>query len=230
MCHCRGCSGLGTIAPLGIMSSFHAGTVIGDHVRIDDFACIGKRPMKAAASAVTREEPLPGAKIGSGVMVGTSAIIYCGCIISDDVLIADLATIREKVSIGQRTIIGRGVSVECMTAIGARCKIETNAYITAYSDIGDDCFIAPGVVTSNDNFAGRSEKRFQCFKGVTVEQGGRIGAGAVVLPGKVIARDGFAAAGSVVTKDIAAADLVAGNPARVMKKVDPDQLLENQKK
>ena len=147
----------------------HDDTVIGDNVRIDDFACIGKRPMKAANSAVTKETQLPPCEIGSGCIIGTSAVIYRGCTLQEKVLVADLGTVRERVIIGERTIIGRGASVECDCTVGARCKIETNAYITAYSTLEDMCFIAPGVVTSNDNYAGRSEERFKHFKGVTVK-------------------------------------------------------------
>ena len=62
------------------------------------------------------------------------------------------------------------------------------------------CFITPGVVTSNDNFLGRTEERFKHFKGITVKRGGRIGANAVMLPRKVIGEDALVAAGSVVTK------------------------------
>ncbi len=204
----------------------HEDTVIGDNVRIDDFTCIGKRPMKAANSAVTKETDLPACKIGTGCIIGTGAVIYRGCTLGDRVLAADLATVRERVTIGERTIIGRGASVECDCTVGRKCKIETNAYITAYSTLGDMCFIAPGVVTSNDNFAGRSEQRFKHFKGVTVQNGGRIAAGSVILPGKVIGEQAMAAAGSVVTKDVPEKTVVVGSPARVLRAVPEDQLLE----
>lgn len=220
---------IGKNCVLGHHTVIRANSVIGDNVRIDDFADIGKLPMKAANSAVTKSSvSLPPAVIGSGSIIGTGAIVYAGCQIGENVLIADLATVREDVKIGDKTIIGRGAAIENHCEVGPECKIETNAYITAYSHIGDNCFIAPGVVTSNDNFAGRSKERFAAFRGVTVKRGGRIGAGAVVLPGKVIEDDGFAAAGSVVTKDIAKAEIAAGNPARKLRGVPTNQLLDNQ--
>lgn len=203
-------------------------SVIGNNVRIDDFADIGKLPMKAANSAVTSEHELPPAKIGDGCIIGTGAIVYAGCKIGHSVLIADLATVREDTEIGEKTIIGRGAAIENHCTVGAFCKIETNAYITAYSSIEDRCFIAPGVVTSNDNFAGRTKERFKAFRGVTVKRGGRIGAGAVILPNKTIGCDGFAAAGSVVTKDIEKRTIVSGNPAKKLRDVPTEQLLENQ--
>lgn len=208
----------------------HSGTVIGNSVRIDDFTCIGKLPMKAANSAVTKEQQLCPASIGFGCIIGTHVVIYRGCTLSQNCLVADLATVRENVTIGEKTIIGRGVCIENFCTVGSFCKLETNAYICAYSEIADYCFIAPCVVTTNDNFAGRTAQRFKYFGGLKLRQGGRIGAGAVILPGKEIAEDGFVAAGSVVTKDVSAGIIVAGNPAKPMKTVPEEQLLREQGK
>ncbi|MEG2813492.1 MAG: DapH/DapD/GlmU-related protein [Oscillospiraceae bacterium] len=206
----------------------HKDTIIGDNVRIDDFACIGKTAMKAKNSAVTTSEEKPPTIIENGVIIGTSAIIYRGATIKQDCLIADLATVREDVSIGEKTIIGKGVTIENKTTIGKMSKIQTNAYITAYSKIGDNCFIAPCVVTSNDNFAGRTALRFEKFKGITVLNGGRIGAGAVILPDKTVFEDAFVGAGSVLTKNANSNEVVVGNPAKKKCDVPENQLLKNQ--
>jgi UDP-2-acetamido-3-amino-2,3-dideoxy-glucuronate N-acetyltransferase len=206
----------------------HKGTVIGDNVRIDDNTVIGKKPMRAVNSIFKDDKELPPAKIGDGCLIGAGVIIYCGCEIGENTLVADLSTIRENVTIGSKTIIGRGVAVENFCKVGSNCKLETNVYLTAYSEVEDYVFIAPGVVTSNDNFAARSKERYKHFKGVTIKKGGRVGAQATILPGKVINEDGFVAAGSVVTKDVESAKIVAGNPARFLKDVPEDQLLKNQ--
>lgn len=220
---------LGAGAHLGHHVILRAGTKICEGVRIDSFSELGKLPMKAANSAVTTLEALPAAVIGNDCIVGTNAVIYRGAAVGDRCLVADLAVIREKVSVGEGTIVGKGVTIENGTSVGRYTKIETNAYITAYSVIGNHCFIAPCVVTTNDNYAGRSEERFAHFRGVTVKDGGRIGAGAVILPGKTVYEDGFVAAGSVVTKDVVPEAIVAGNPARFVRNVSDNQLLKNQK-
>jgi hypothetical protein len=75
--------------------------------------------------------------------------------------------------------------------IGRYCKLESECYITAYSTLEDRVFVAPGVVTSNDNYVGRTAERFKHFKGVRVKKGGRIGAGSIVLPGITIGEDGW---------------------------------------
>ncbi|MGO4271323.1 acyltransferase, partial [Paenibacillus sp. TAF58] len=105
--------------------------------------------------------------------------------------------------------------------------IETNAYITAFSTIEDYVFMAPGVVTSNDNFIGRTEKRFSAFKGCTIKRGGRVGANATLLPAIVIESDGVVGAGSIVTRSVGAEKIVIGNPAREIRQVEEDQLLIN---
>ena len=205
------------------------GTIIGNNVRIDDNTVIGKYPMRAKLSIFKEESNLPPAHIGKNCLIGANTVIYIGSSISNNVLIADLASIRENTTIGEYTIIGRGVTVENYVKIGKRCKLESECYITAYSELEDYVFIAPGVVTSNDNFLGRTEERCKHFKGITVKKGGRIGANAIILPGKIIGEDALIAAGSVVTKDVPPRKIVMGSPARVIREVPEEQLIKNQK-
>lgn len=206
----------------------HDGTVIGDHVRIDDHTTIGKQPMRAPNSAVTTDQEQPPARLGHRCLVGASVVLYAGCRLGEKVLVADLATIREDVVVGDFTIVGRGVAIENQCRVGRYCKLETNAYLTAYSTLEDRVFVAPGVLTSNDNYMGRSEERFAHFQGITVRRGGRLGVGSVVLPGKEVAPDGVVAAGALLTRDAEAGVIHAGVPARPFRDVPDDQLLDRQ--
>ena len=219
---------IGSGCEIGHHVIIREGTVLGDNVRVDDHTTIGKQPMKAANSAVTADEQQPPAQIGDGCLIGAQTVLYAGCRIGDNVLVADQASIRENVTVGKRTIVGRGVAIENKCSIGARCKLETNVYLAAYSEVGDDAFIAPGVLTSNDNFIGRTEERYKHYGGVTVEARGRIGVGAVILPNKTIEADALVAAGAVLTHDAGKAMIVAGVPARPFGPVPEEQLLENQ--
>ena len=122
-------------------------------------------------------------------------------------------------------VIGRGVCVENDTTIGDRCRIQTNAYLTAYCLLEEQVFVAPCVVTTNDNWMGRTEKRFGNIKGPTIRRGARIGGGAILCPAIEIGEDAFVGAGAVVTKDVPARVVVVGSPARVLRDVPADELL-----
>lgn len=202
---------------------------VGDNCKILDSAILGKMPAVATMSATTGTvKELPPLVIGKLVTVGAGTIIYRGASIADKVFFGDLATLREDVTVGTGTIIGRGVAVENKVSIGKKAKIESNAYITAFSTVGDYCFVAPGVTFSNDNFVGRTEERKKHFAGPTLKKGARIGAGSVLLPGVIIGEDALIAAGSVITKDVPPRVIVMGAPAKVWKKVPSEQLIEEQ--
>ncbi len=218
--------GSGCVVGNGVI--IHPDTNIGANVRIDDHSVLGKLPMKAANTAVTKEQQLPPLVVGDNCIIGTSVVLYRGCKLGKKVLVADLSSVRENVSVGDFTIIGRGVTIENFCKVGSYCKLETNVHLTAYSEVEDRVFVAPCVATSNDNYVGRTEERFKHFKGVTVRKGGRIGVGAVILPGKTIGADCLVAAGAVVTMDTPANTIVAGLPAKPFRDVPTEQLLKNQ--
>ncbi len=217
--------GNGTI--IGHNVVIHDDTAIGLNVRVDDNTVIGKNLMKAPNSAMARDLDLPGTIIGNDCLIGTLVVIYRGAKLADKILVADQAAIQFKTEIGFKTIVGRGVLVESNVTVGKYVKLESGCYITAFSTIEDKCFIAPYVATSNDNFVGRTDERFDKFKGVTVKKGGRIGVNSTILPGKTIGEDALIAGGSVVTRDIPARKIYAGVPAKEFGNVDDKQLLEN---
>jgi acetyltransferase-like isoleucine patch superfamily enzyme len=81
-------------------------------------------------------------------------------------------------------------------------------------------------MTTNDNFMGRTEKRHELTKGPTIRRGARVGGGAVLLPGIEVGEEAFVGAGAVVTKDVAPRSVVVGNPARVIRSVPDEELLD----
>ncbi|KMT22612.1 acyltransferase [Clostridium cylindrosporum] len=219
---------IGSNCLIGHNVVIHKGSIIGDNVRIDDNTVIGKEPMRAVNSIFKDDKAYSPCRISNECLIGAGCIVYIGCNIGEKTLIADQAVVREDVTIGEKTIIGKGATIENFCTVGSNCKIQTNVYLTAYSDVEDYVFIAPCVVTSNDNYAARSKERFKHFKGVTIKKGGRIGAGAVILPGKTIHEEALVAAGSVVTRDVNKEMIVLGSPAKEFRKVPEDQLLKNQ--
>jgi acetyltransferase-like isoleucine patch superfamily enzyme len=141
------------------------------------------------------------------------------------VIVGDQACVRERCVVGDDVVVGRGSLVENDTTIGALTKIQAHAYITAYSVLEEEVFIAPCVATTNDNFMGRTEQRHELIKGPTIRRGARVGGGAVLCPGVEIGEEAFVAAGAVVTKDVAPRTLVVGSPARAIREVPAEELL-----
>ena len=202
----------------------YPGTVIGDGCQILDGAVVGKQPSLSPRSTAKREE-LPPAELGAGTIVSTGAIVFAGARLGERVIVGDQACVRERVEVGDDVVIGRGSLVENDTTIGRLTKIQAMAYITAYSTLEDEVFIAPCVQTTNDNFMGRTERRHALMKGPTIRRGARVGGGAVLCPGVEIGEEAFVGAGAVVVRDVPPRAVVVGNPARQIREVPEDELL-----
>ncbi len=205
----------------------YPGTVIGDGCKILDYAVVGKQPTLSPRSTAKRED-LPPLELGAGTIVSTGAVLFAGTLIGERVILGDQSCVRERCQIGDDVVIGRGSLVENDTTIGSLTKIQAHAYITAYSTLEDDVFIAPCVATTNDNFMGRTEKRHELIKGPTIRRGARVGGAAVLLPGIEVGEEAFVGAGAVVIRDVPPKTVVVGNPARPLRQVPDDELLESQ--
>ena len=208
-------------------ATVYPGTVLGEGVKVLENAVVGKQPTLSPRSTAKREL-LPPAVVGDGAIVSTGAILFAGSTIGARVILGDQSCVRERVTIGDDVVVGRGSLVENDTTIGAMTKIQANAYITAYSTLEEHVFIAPCVVTTNDNWMGRTDARHGNMRGPTIRRGARVGGGAILCPNVEIGEDAFVGAGTVVTKDVAARTVVVGNPARVLRAVPAAELLDNQ--
>ncbi|MGC7871924.1 N-acetyltransferase [Desulfosporosinus sp. SYSU MS00001] len=216
---------LGLRSRVGDHTTIYQQTQLGDEGFIGSSSSIGRLPKAAATSTVKTQADLPSLKMGNGYTIGCSAVLYAGTTYSDKAFIGDGAIVRERCSVGQNVVIGSGVVVENDTKIGSFTKIQTGSYITAYMEIEERVFIAPMVTTTNDNYMGRTEKRFKSIKGATIQKGARIGGASILLPGVNVAPETFVAAGALVTKDTTAKRVVKGFPAREIREVPEEELL-----
>jgi acetyltransferase-like isoleucine patch superfamily enzyme len=212
------------VAEIHASAIVYPGTVLGEGVQVLENAVVGKQPSLSPRSTAKRE-PLPPTVIGDGTIVSTGAVVFAGSRIGARVILGDQSCVRERVTVGDDVVIGRGTLVENDTTIGALTKIQAEAYITAYSTLEESVFIAPCVVTTNDNFMGRTERRHELIKGPTIRRGARVGGGAIICPAVEIGEEAFVGAGAVVTKDVPAKKVVVGSPARVLRDVAEDELL-----
>ena len=214
------------VAEIHPTATVYPGTVLGEGVKVLENAVVGKQPSLSSRSTTKREELAP-AEIGDDTIVSTGAIVFAGTRIGARVILGDQSCVRERVTVGDDVVLGRGSLIENDTTVGAMTKIQAMAYITAYSTLEEHVFVAPCVVTTNDNFMGRTEARHALTKGATIRRGARVGGGAVLCPGVEVGEEAFVGAGAVVTKNVPPRALVVGNPARVLREVPSEELLEH---
>src|SRR3954447_5297404 len=210
---------------IGANVVIHPGVQFGAGVRIQDAAVVGKPPV---LSRTSRAEPSEAGttEIGDGVVVATQAVVTAGASIGPGSFIGDQSQVRERAQISEDTTIGRGSAVDNEVVIGARVRMQTGCYVTAFSVVEDDVFLGPGVFTYNDNTMGRHERGI-ALKGAMLRRACRVGGGARILPGIEVGEEAFVATGAVVTRNVAPRTLVMGVPAKRIRDIGDEELIEN---
>ena len=186
---------------------------------------LGKRPRLARHSSAPRGE-LDGLMLAERVTVCAGAVVFAGVRVEAGVILGDQCFVRERAHIGPDSVIGRGSAVDPGVVIGARVRIQTNVYLTQGSVVEDDVFIGPCACTTNDDTMSRHDSGYE-LRGALLRRACRIGGGAVLVPGIEVGEEAFVGAGAVVTRDVAARSLVVGSPARELRKVAEEELLEH---
>ncbi|HEX6665110.1 MAG TPA: DapH/DapD/GlmU-related protein [Solirubrobacterales bacterium] len=165
-------------------------------------------------------------QVGAGALLGGHLVLHAGVEIGEGARIGDHAQIRERARIGAGATIGSFVSVDPDVHVGDWVSVQTRCYLTRGSTIEEDVFLGPGVTLANDDTMGRHAPGV-ALKGPTLRRACRIGAGAVICPGVEIGEEAFVAAGAVVADDVPARAVVMGVPARVVREVPDEDLLEH---
>lgn len=149
----------------------------------------------------------PDVKLGKGVKLSQFINLY-GC------------------EIGPNTKIGAFVEIQKNAKVGSNCKISSHTFVCEGVTIEDNVFIGHGVTFTNDTYprATTADGQLQTEKDWKVERtlvrkGASIGSGATILSNIVIGENAVVGAGSVVTRDVPANTIVAGNPARILRQV-----------
>ena len=149
----------------------------------------------------------PDVKLGRNVRLPGFVNLY-GCTIGDD------------------TRIGTFVEIQKGAVVGNHCKIQSHSFLCEGVTLEDEVFVGHGVMFTNDRFPRatndeglpKNDSEWACEKTV-VKRGASIGSNATILCGLTIGERAIVGAGSVVTKDVPAGAIVAGNPARVLRKI-----------
>jgi acetyltransferase-like isoleucine patch superfamily enzyme len=150
----------------------------------------------------------PDVKLGKGVKLSKFINLY-GCEIGDD------------------TKIGAFVEIQKNATVGKCCKISSHTFICEGVTVEDDVFIGHGVTFINDSYPrATTDGKLQAeadwkVERTVVKRGASIGSGATILSNTCIGENAIVGAGSVVTRDVPANTIVAGNPARVLRQIVP---------
>lgn len=138
--------------------------------------------------------------------------------------------------IGDETKIGTFVEIQKNAVVGKRCKISSHTFICEGVTIEDGVFIGHGVMFINDSYprATTSDGKLQteadwAVERTVVKRGASIGSGSTILANLTIGENALVGAGSVVTKDVPAHAVVAGNPARILRYLDKIQEVKNER-
>lgn len=145
------------------------------------------------------------------------------CEIGEGTRIWQFVVVLKGAQIGADCNICAQTLIEGDVIIGDRVTVKSGVQIWDGSRIGDDVFIGPNATFSNDMYP-RSKQYPEKYQGVVIKNGASIGANATLLPGITIGEKALIGAGSVVTKDVPAHAIVAGNPAKIIRFIENDSV------
>lgn len=132
--------------------------------------------------------------------------------------------------IGEDTKIGAFVEIQKNATVGKNCKVSSHTFICEGVTIEDNVFIGHGVTFINDSYprATTADGQLQTeqdwkVERTVVKKGASIGSGTTILANIVIGENAIVGAGSVVTREVPPNTIVAGNPARVLRSINPNE-------
>ena len=185
---------------------------LGNNCTLEDFVIIGASPKGYKDGDLETV-------IGDNAVIRSHTVIYAGNIIGNNFQTGNKANIRELNKIGDNVSIGTLSVVEHHVKIGNSVRIHSQAFIPEFTVLEEDCWIGPNVVITNAKYP-KSPTVKADLEGGHIMKGAIIGANSTLLPGIKIGEYALVGAGSVVTKNVSAWMVIAGNPAKIINQID----------
>ena len=192
--------------------TIYPNVTLGKNVVIEDHCIIGYPPKGCQPGEI---ETI----IGDNTIIRSHSVVYAGVTIGENCQVSHSAFIREHTSIGDSSSVGLNVIIEHHCSIGKNVRIQGQAGISEYTVIEDDAWIGPRVLTMNVLHP-TCPRAKECLSGPIIRKGAIIAANVGITPGVEIGAKAFVGAGSIVSKSVAMGDIVFGNPARKVGRVD----------
>ena len=186
--------------------------LLGEGGVIEDFCIVGAPPRGS------REGELP-TRIGDGALIRSHTVIYAGNVIGRNFETGNKVNIRESNRIGHNVTVGTLSVIEHDIDIADNVSIHSQVFIPEFSVLEEGCWIGPNVVLTNAKYP-LSPGVKDRLAGPVIRRGAKVGANATILPGVIIGEHALVGAGAVVVRDVDPGTVVAGNPARVIRRIE----------
>jgi len=188
----------------------HANVELGKNIHIEGFCIVG-----CPFNGYEGEKTI----IGDNAVIRAGTIVYAGNRIGSNFQTGNKANIRELNEIGDDVSIGTLSVVEHHVNIRDGVRLHTQVFVPEYTTLEEGAWVGPNVVITNARYPKHPDVKHQLM-GAHVQRNAKIGANATLLPGVNIGENSLVGAGSVVTQDVPANVVAAGNPVRVIRNID----------
>lgn len=184
----------------------------GNNCTVEDYVIIGAAPRGYSTGKLETV-------IGDNAIIRSHTVIYAGNKIGDNFQTGNKTNVRELNEIGDNVSIGTLSVVEHHVKIGSAVRIHTHVFIPEFTILETECWIGPAVVMTNAKYPKSPNVKAE-LHGPHIMKHAIIGANSTILPDIKIGRHVLVGAGSVVTRDVPAKCVVAGNPAEIINSID----------
>ena len=205
--------------------TIYAGVELGSGVSIEQGAILGRSQQIDARSRSPRRAGEGVTSIGDGCRVGSNTVVVAGARIGRRSYLGDHVLVRETAVIGEEVMVGRGAVLSHDTTVGDRTRIQNDVLVGPWTYIAEDVLVAPRVTFVGDPTMGRRSAD-AVSDGIVVRRACRIGIAAIIFQGVEVGEEAVIGAAAMVRADVAPHTVVVGIPARPLRAVGEEELLE----